>query len=173
MASPTSTSPMPAACSSMVTAVAVGPSRTKSAQGRISREYQVDLTRLDTSGSTQLDSADRRFGASDLRKSPMHAEPGPRSAAAMVWHRRRAAAASPPHLRRSPPSSSASISNWLKTVSRRLLSSSAPSRPRRASRSVSGVKPVMSKNSRLPSTTRWAGPAQRRPKRAAAEARTP
>ena len=54
------------------------------AQGRISREYQMDWTRLDTSGSTQLDSADRRFGASDLRKNPMHAQPGPRSAAAMV-----------------------------------------------------------------------------------------
>ncbi len=53
-------------------------------QGRISREYQVDWTRLDTSGSTQLDSADRRLGASDLRKSPMHAQPGPGSAAAMV-----------------------------------------------------------------------------------------
>jgi hypothetical protein len=76
-------------------------------------------------------------------------------------------------LRRSPPSSSASISNWLKTVSRRLLSSSAPSRPRRASRSVSGVKPVMSKNSRLPSMTRWQAQTQRRPTRAAAEARTP
>jgi hypothetical protein len=54
------------------------------AQGRISREYQVDWTRLDTSGSTQLDSADRRFGASDVRKSPMHAQPRPGSAAAVV-----------------------------------------------------------------------------------------
>jgi hypothetical protein len=44
----------------------------------------MDWTRLDTSGSTQLDSADRCFGASDLRKSSMHAQPGPRSAAAMV-----------------------------------------------------------------------------------------
>jgi hypothetical protein len=53
-------------------------------QSRIPREYQMDWTGLDTSGSTQLDSADRRFGASDLRKNPMHAQPGPRSAAAMV-----------------------------------------------------------------------------------------
>src|SRR5829696_5531802 len=53
-------------------------------QGRISRKYQMDWTRLDTSGSTQLDSADRRFGASDLGESPMHAEPGPGSAAAVV-----------------------------------------------------------------------------------------
>ena len=43
------------------------------AQGRISREYQMDWTRLHTRGSTQLDPADRRFGASDLRKNPMHA----------------------------------------------------------------------------------------------------
>jgi len=54
------------------------------AQGRISREYQMDWTRLDTSGSTQLDSANRCFGAPYLRKSSMHAQPGPRSAAAMV-----------------------------------------------------------------------------------------
>jgi hypothetical protein len=54
------------------------------AQGGISREYQMDWTRLDTSRSTQLDSADRRLGASDLRKNPLHAQPSPRSAAAMV-----------------------------------------------------------------------------------------
>jgi len=44
----------------------------------------MDWTRLDTSGSTQLDSADRCIGASDFGKNPMHAQPGPRSAAAMV-----------------------------------------------------------------------------------------
>jgi hypothetical protein len=51
----------------------------------ISGQYQVDWTRLDTSRSTQLDSADRCFGAADLRKSPMHAESRPGSATAMVW----------------------------------------------------------------------------------------
>ena len=85
-------------------------------QGRISRKYQMDWTRLDTSGSTQLDSADRRVGASDLRKNPLHAQRRPGSAAAMVWTVEKSRRASPPHLSRSPPSSSASISNWPKTV---------------------------------------------------------
>src|SRR6476646_10263527 len=52
--------------------------------GRISRQYQVDRTRVDASGSTQLDSADRRLGASDLRKSSVHTQRCPGGAAAMV-----------------------------------------------------------------------------------------
>jgi len=52
--------------------------------GRISRQYQVDWTRVDASGSTQLDSADRRLGAPDLRKSSVHTQRCPGSAAAMV-----------------------------------------------------------------------------------------
>jgi hypothetical protein len=53
-------------------------------QSRIPREYQMDWTGLDTSGSTQLDSADRRFGASDLRKSSVHPQRCPGRAATMV-----------------------------------------------------------------------------------------
>ena len=45
----------------------------------------MDWTRLDTRGSTQLDSADRCFGASELCKSPVHSQPRPGGAAAMVW----------------------------------------------------------------------------------------
>jgi hypothetical protein len=52
--------------------------------GRISREYQVDWTRVDASRSTQLDPADRRLGASDLRKGSVHTQRCPGSAAAMV-----------------------------------------------------------------------------------------
>ena len=52
--------------------------------GRIPRQYQVDWTRVDTSGSTQFDSADRRLGASDLRKSSVHAKRCPSCATAMV-----------------------------------------------------------------------------------------
>jgi hypothetical protein len=53
-------------------------------QGRISRQYQVNWTRVDTSGSTQLDSADRRHGATDLRKSSVHPQRCPGRAATMV-----------------------------------------------------------------------------------------
>ena len=127
-------------------------------QGRVSRQYEVNWTRLDTCGGRSL-----------TRPIDVVARPDwPRArcirraarAARRPWSgpSNSSSSASPPHLRRSAPSSSASVNSWLKTVSRRLLSSSAPSRPRRASRSVSGVKPVMSNISRLPSTTRWAGP---------------
>jgi hypothetical protein len=52
--------------------------------GWISRQYQVDWTRVDASGGTQLDSADRRLGASDLCKSSVHTQRCPGSPAAMV-----------------------------------------------------------------------------------------
>ena len=67
-------------------AVAVGPSTTNSrCSGGISREYEMDWTRFDTSGRTQLHPADRGGGASDLGKSPLHAQRCPGGATAMVW----------------------------------------------------------------------------------------
>ena len=52
---------------------------------RISRQYEVNRTRLDSGGRTQSDPANRRDGASGLRKSPVHAQRRPSSAAAVVW----------------------------------------------------------------------------------------
>jgi hypothetical protein len=54
-------------------------------QGGISRQYQVNGTCLHTGGSAQLDPADRGGGASDLGKSPVHAQRSPSGAATMVW----------------------------------------------------------------------------------------
>jgi hypothetical protein len=53
--------------------------------GGIPGEYEMHRPRFDTSGCTQLHPANRGGGASDLGKSPLHAERGPGSAAAVVW----------------------------------------------------------------------------------------
>ena len=62
--------------------------------------------------------------------------------------------ASPPHLTRPAPSSYATASREAKVALRVSLISSAPTLPRRASRSVSLVKPEMSTNASDPSTSR-------------------
>ena len=159
MASPSSTSPVPAACSSIVTPVAVGPSTTNS---RCMAGFPAS-TRWTGPDSTPADA--RSFTRPiEVVARPIWARTrcirSAARAARQPWSgpSKRSRRASPPHLSKSPPSSSASVSSRPNTSSRRLLSSSAPSRPRRASRSVSGVKPVMSNSSRLPSMTRWAGP---------------
>jgi hypothetical protein len=86
VASPTSTSPMPAECSSMATPWLLVPAEPSRGAGRdLPAQDQVDWTRLDTRGSTQLDPADRGFRASDLGKNPVHTQPRPGGAAAVVW----------------------------------------------------------------------------------------
>jgi hypothetical protein len=53
-------------------------------QGRISRKYEMDWAGLDTGRCTQRYPANRRGGASNLGKSPLHAQRRPGSAAAMA-----------------------------------------------------------------------------------------
>jgi len=53
-------------------------------EGGISREYQMERTRFDSSGRTQLHPANRCLGAADLSKHPLHAQRRPGSTTAMV-----------------------------------------------------------------------------------------
>ena len=62
-------------------------------QGGISGKYQMDWARVDTGGRTQRYPANRGGGASNLGKSPLHAQRCAGSAAAMVWAVEEAAAA--------------------------------------------------------------------------------
>ena len=78
-----------------------------------------------------------------------------RGACPSPWKSR--STASPPHLTRSAPSATASASSAAKVASRMSLISSAPTLPRRLSRSVSWVNPEMSTNASEPATRMWRG----------------
>ena len=117
---------------------------------------EVDCPRGDSHRHPQRDGRPADAKPTDTLDRPLHL-PGGSSRTPLVTRDRRTGAGERrrPTSRSPAPHSYASSSSAANTPSRVSCSNSAPIFPRRASRSVSSVKPEMSTNASEPSMARW------------------